>query len=326
MITTAPATRLDEEAHAFDSQIDERIANGHIPDLQHVEDCDWFINNPWRRRAYVALDFGEQFTLLRDTITTLSPVTEGRTRVLEVGCGPGYLSLELARAGFAVTGLDLSPRSIAIAKDFAARHPVSHDGGTLRYVVGDLLAPETLPVASFEAIVFLGALHHFPDQDAVMARVHELLRPGGVVLVHEPVRDRVSRRTTTVSYLIRTLLAASGTFCEPPDLPETPEALRQRLDALHSTLRYEDEGGEKLQSVNDNEAGYADMVPRLRARFTERRLEWRYGLFHEIIGGLRFPTEERNARVAWLIRELDRELVACDAIDATEFFFAGTRD
>jgi SAM-dependent methyltransferase len=325
MTASITATRLEEEAQAFDSQIDERIANGHIPDLQHVEDCDWFINNPWRRRAYVALDFGEQFTLLRDTITALAPATEGRTRVLEVGCGPGYLALELARAGFAVTGLDLSTRSIAIAEEFAARHPVDHDAGTLRYVVGDVLAPDTLPAASFEAIVFLGALHHFPDQDAVLARVHELLCPGGVVLVHEPVRDRVSRRTTTVSYLIRSLLAASGTFCEPPELPDSTDALRQALAALHATLRYEDQGGEKLQSVNDNEAGYADMVPRLRQQFTERRLEWRYGLFHEIIGGLRFRTERENARVAWLIRELDRDLVACDAIDATEFFFAGTR-
>jgi SAM-dependent methyltransferase len=284
------------------------------------------INNPWRRRASVALDFRERFSLVRDTIIALAPVTDGRTRVCEVDGGPGYHSLELARAGFAVTGLDLSPRSIAIAETFAARHPVDQQAGTLRYVVGAVLAHETLPVASFEAMVCLGALHHFPDQDAVMERVRDLLCPGGVVLVHEPVRDRVSRRTTTVSYHIRSLLAASGSFCESPDLPDSPAALKGELDALHATLRSEDAGGGKLQSVNDHEAGYADMVPRLRASFTERRLEWRYGLFHEIIGGLRFATDERNARVAWLIRELDRELVACDAIDATEFCFAGTRE
>jgi len=43
------------------------------------------INNPWRRRASVALDFRERFSLVRDTIIALAPVTDGRTRVLEVG-------------------------------------------------------------------------------------------------------------------------------------------------------------------------------------------------------------------------------------------------
>ena len=60
----------------------------------------------------MALDFRERFSLVRDTIIALAPVTDGRTRVCEVDGGPGYLSLELARAGFAVTGLDLSPHSI----------------------------------------------------------------------------------------------------------------------------------------------------------------------------------------------------------------------
>ena len=104
---------LAEEAAAFDRQIEERIANGHIPDLRRCGPCDWFYNNPWRRPAYVALDFGEQFELIRDAIVAHAPVTVGPRRVLEVGCGPGYLSLELARSGFDVTALDLCQRSFA---------------------------------------------------------------------------------------------------------------------------------------------------------------------------------------------------------------------
>lgn len=37
---------LHQEAESFDRQIDERIANGHIPDLRLSEPCDYFYNNP----------------------------------------------------------------------------------------------------------------------------------------------------------------------------------------------------------------------------------------------------------------------------------------
>lgn len=325
MIATLDLENLAQEAEAFDSQIDERIANGHIPDLRRAPDCDWFRNNPWRRAAYVSLDFGEQFALIRDTINELVPSTGNPVRVLEVGCGPGYLSLELARSGFDVTGLDLSPRCIEIAERFAAEDPWSSERGSLTYLAGDFFTDARMKPGSFDAIVFLGALHHFPNQEETLDRVGVLLRRGGAVLVHEPVRDRVSRKTSTVSYLIRSLLSASGTFHETARLPENKQQLSTEIDALHSSLRYEDESGHKLQSVNDNEAGYAEMYPKLHERFAEQRFAWRYGLFHELIGGLRFETEEKNARVAWMLRELDRSLVECGAIDATEFFFAGTK-
>src|SRR6185503_17029472 len=42
-------------------------------------------------------------------------------RVLDVACGHGRHSLELARRGFAVTGVDLSARSIAVAREAAER-------------------------------------------------------------------------------------------------------------------------------------------------------------------------------------------------------------
>ncbi len=42
---------LYQEAEAFDSQIEERIATGHIPDIRLTAPCDYFYNNSWRRPA-----------------------------------------------------------------------------------------------------------------------------------------------------------------------------------------------------------------------------------------------------------------------------------
>ena len=59
------SNNLQLEAMAFDSQIEERIANGHIPDLRYSTPCDYFYNNPWRRPKYVELDFGEIFQVIQ---------------------------------------------------------------------------------------------------------------------------------------------------------------------------------------------------------------------------------------------------------------------
>ena len=121
MRSASPA--LDAEAEAFDRQNAERVANGHVPDLRRVEPCDWFYNNPWRRPAYAELEFGEQAQVVRDAIRRY--VAAPRPKVLEVGCGVGFLSLELARNGMDVVGLDLSPESVAIARRFADEAPAS---------------------------------------------------------------------------------------------------------------------------------------------------------------------------------------------------------
>ncbi len=324
-VSAAPATdaSLALEALAFDRQIDDRLANGHIPDLRLAPDCDWFYNSSWRRSAYVQLDFGEQFELIRSSILAHTP-GGASSRVLEVGCGPGYLSLELARAGFDVTGLDLSPRCIEVATEVAARDPWKASRGPLTYLAADFFSDPRLSEGAFDAIVFLGALHHFPDQARTLGRARELLRPGGICLAHEPVRDRVTEGNATFVHLLRVLLSTAGAFFREVPIPDSDEARRSEIRHVLRELRYEGEDGEKVQSVNDNEAGYAEMHPALRATFEELEFSWRYAFFHECIGGLRFD-ESTNVRLARYLRDMDRELCRQGVLSATEFFFVGRR-
>lgn len=315
---------LVEEAKAFDHQIEERIAHGHIPDLRRCEPCDWFYNNPWRRPAYVQLDFGEQFELIRDAISS-NTVTEGtRPKVLEVGCGPGYLSLELARAGFDVTGIDLSAQVIRVAKKFAADDPWGEQRGPLKYIFGDFCAVGDLEIGSFDVVIFLGALHHFPDQAATLDRVTQLLKPTGIVVVHEPVRDRVTRGNAVFAHLLRVLLSTSSGFYKHFPIPADTSEQECEFEQLFAALRYETDDGENLQSANDNEAGYAEMRPALDSRFKLIEFSWRYAFFHEFIGGLRFQ-ETINEKLARYLREVDRELCRLGVLSATEFFFVGRK-
>lgn len=314
---------LAAEAHAFDRQIEERIANGHVPDLRLCTPCDWFYNNPWRRPAYVQLDFGEQFEIISEVIRSHAP-SGSRSRILEVGCGPGYMSLELARAGFTVTGLDLSEKCIEISRRFAASDPFLKDRGPLSFIAGDFFSNEQLQPNSFDAVLFLGALHHFPEQQQVLTRARDLLRPGGLLIAHEPVRDRVTRGNALFVHLLRVLLSAQGGFFKKFAIPESPIQLQIEVEHLFNEMRYELEDGSKAQSVNDNEAGFAEMYPVLSLLFEQIRFDWRYAFFHEFIGGLRFE-DATNEKLARYLRDTDKALCEAGVLSATEFFFVGCK-
>ena len=103
-------------------------------------------------------------------------------RVLEVGCGPGHLSIRLARQhGLEVTGLDLDPAMITRARANADRLG-NGEGRCPSFVVGDV-ASLAFPDASFDLVVSTLSLHHWADPTAGLGEIGRVLRPGGRALV-----------------------------------------------------------------------------------------------------------------------------------------------
>ena len=98
-------------------------------------------------------------------------------RVLEVGCGTGTDLLQFARGGASVTGVDLTPRSIEIAR---RRFEVYGCAGS--FAIGDA---ESLgfPDESFDAVYSFGVLHHTPDTKRAIDEARRVLRRGGQAIV-----------------------------------------------------------------------------------------------------------------------------------------------
>lgn len=314
-------TNLELEKESFNSQINERIANGHIPDLRLVEDCDYFYNNTWRRKAYVKLDMLEQFDRIKNKLNECFPEKQD-IKILEIGCGPGYIALELSRAGFDVTGIDLSDAVIEVANVYANQDPWLEQRGKLNYICGDIMTYK--PECLFDAVVFVGALHHFKDQDGILSKVVNLLKNDGLVMVHEPTRDRVSKKNAAIATLIEVLVSAKGFYFEDNQIPETIDELHGIINRKYLHLKYEGDVGEKVQSPNDNDAGYYQMMGALEIYFKQSHFEDLYGLFHEIIGGLRYD-ESTNSKLAKFIHDMDHYLCEIGAVDATEFFYVGRK-
>jgi ubiquinone/menaquinone biosynthesis C-methylase UbiE len=99
--------------------------------------------------------------------------------VADLGCGTGSLSVLLAEAGYAVSGLDYAPEMIR-----AARAKALAAGVGVRFVSSDASAP-SLPAASFDVVLCRHVLWAMPDMDAALAEWIRLLRPGGVLMLIE---------------------------------------------------------------------------------------------------------------------------------------------
>jgi ubiquinone/menaquinone biosynthesis C-methylase UbiE len=113
----------------------------------------------------------------RNAYLDLLAITGGE-RVLDVGCGSGAVTREIARrvgsSGVAV-GLDPSPALLAVARELAKEAGV---GDRIEFREGDALRLP-LPDGSFDAVVCVTVLSHVPRGEAAIPEFIRVLRPGG---------------------------------------------------------------------------------------------------------------------------------------------------
>lgn len=111
-------------------------------------------------------------------------------RVLDVGCGTGWTSEFLARAGYAVTGMDIAIDMIRAAQR-------QRTLPNLTFLVGDF---ENMPFAgNFEAVVSFGALHHCDKLSSALSGCKRALQTNGRLLLMEPGEGH-SESETSLKY------------------------------------------------------------------------------------------------------------------------------
>jgi SAM-dependent methyltransferase len=99
-------------------------------------------------------------------------------RVLDLGCGTGQMSLYLARGRRAVIGADLTRKSLELAADAAQRFGLAR----ALFIETDLNCPG-LREASFDVVYSSGVLHHTRNPRQSFARLAQLARPGGWIVL-----------------------------------------------------------------------------------------------------------------------------------------------
>jgi SAM-dependent methyltransferase len=113
-------------------------------------------------------------------------------KILDCGCGPGWLAYFLAKRGYEVTGADVSPQAVELARSNFAYVNWS----TPRFVVADL---EELPFENeFDAVLFFDSLHHAVDEQKAMNSAFRALKPGGRCITSEPAKGHAAKSVETI--------------------------------------------------------------------------------------------------------------------------------
>ena len=101
---------------------------------------------------------------------------KAETKILDVGCGAGFLSNALAKEGLNITGVDLSPESLKVAAKY-------DETKSVKYQTADAYH---LPFAdqSFDVLTAMDFLEHVEDPKEVIKEFSRVLKPGGLFIFH----------------------------------------------------------------------------------------------------------------------------------------------
>jgi len=179
-------------------------------------------------------------------VTMLSKHLRPGMSVLELGCGAGYFTRELARSGADIVAIDVSPELLEIARSNCSAPNV-------RYEIQNAYEL-SYPDAGFDSVVGSSVLHHLEIEEA-LREIYRVLKPGGTICFTEPnmlnpqiaiqknvpwVKRKLGDspdETAFFRWSLRRLLEITGyreVRIDPFDFlhPQTPVPLVNRLDAV----------------------------------------------------------------------------------------------
>ena len=208
-VTKDRERRWSEEAAFFDRAA-RRIEENHLP------------IDPLALQRYARPVLRKRFNK-EYRFKVLGPL-EGKT-LLDVGCGDGQNSVMLARMGARVTGIDVSPGAIEVAR---RRAEVNGVADRVRFLCSPV-EEAALPDREFDIVWGEGILHHvLDDLERVLGRLARWTKPDGMLIFSEPINLSPALRRIRRSIPIRT----DATPGERPMLGAELDLVRRHVSGL----------------------------------------------------------------------------------------------
>ena len=184
----------------------EKLLEGEVPrwvdTRRHISQYNEFGKESWVE-LYRVLFHKQLRRILHKVLKLPGPV-------LELGCGCGWLALELARLGKDVVAIDASESSLSVARFFDEHRNVDIENfkekklcgfsmlpldkqGAIQYEFQDL-NNLNLPEKKYSAVVVWESLHHIHNLEGLVEQVRYALKPKGLFIVHETINEHLSGR------------------------------------------------------------------------------------------------------------------------------------
>lgn len=139
-------------------------------------------------------------------------------RLLDIGCNIGMFLNEAAKAGYAVTGVELNSECAEYARKSSGLE-----------VYSDYLEEIAFQTESFDVVTMYDVLEHIPDMASMLAEVKRILKPGGLLVIQSP----------NLRSLMAAITGSSWSWLSPPDhiYHFTPGALSLLLEHCGYSVR-----------------------------------------------------------------------------------------
>jgi len=130
-----------------------------------------------------------QNSLVEKTLDHICAQLDQNAKILDLGCGTGYLFLRFLRRGFNVTGLDISNDMVQVINN-SIHENEKHRAHLL---VGDVEEYMDKNQDDFNLIIFSAVLHHLFDYEMVLRKTCKKLKPGTKMLIFfEPLKQEIN--------------------------------------------------------------------------------------------------------------------------------------
>ncbi len=275
------------------------------PDLRRLKSWPLLKRSLWRQPYLIELTYAENFRLVRNSIPSQ------HLKILEIGCGTGFTSLELARLGHDVVGLDSDQEIIRIARRTMHTDPYQKTRASLSYETADF-SDWSDKSGTYDVVLFSRVLHDMPRPAKILSKARGLLKKGGRVVCLEYAYDQLNRRAAIWLYQVRKMLEAAGWY-PPPHLPEDVET------GVSQILRKNLSG--RKQHINK----FDEMARPLQRLFRREHFSWHCYYCWDILADMRIPDNETEKAIARLLKETEKFLIDSEEIPSVLFRFVGIK-